>query len=112
MNHARSLHLGSCCRIDCIDHLLQNARIFHQSWKRWHSPVLHAKGLAVVVVFDMCLECYEGELNAEWKIEKLLDFWHFREKLSEQMLDCEPANQFFCSSCDSLHTCIVDPSCK
>jgi hypothetical protein len=49
-----------------MDHLIQNARIFHRSWKHWHSPaVLHAKGLAVMVAFDMHLECCEGELNAE-----------------------------------------------
>jgi hypothetical protein len=47
--------------------------------------VLHGKGLAVVVAYDMNLECCEGKLNPEWKIEKPLDFWHdFREKLSEQ----------------------------
>jgi hypothetical protein len=40
----------------------------------------------------MCLECCEGKLNAEWKIEKPLNFWQFREKLSEQMLEYKPAN--------------------
>jgi hypothetical protein len=34
----------------------------------------------------MYLECCKGKLNAEWKIEKPLDFWHFRKKLTEQML--------------------------
>jgi hypothetical protein len=95
MNHARSLYLGSYFRIDCIDHLIQNARIFYRSWKYWHSPVLHAKGLAVVVAFDMYLECCEGNLNAEWKIEKPFNFWQFREKLSEQMLEYNPANRLY-----------------
>jgi hypothetical protein len=95
MNHARSLYLNSYYRIDCIDHLIQNARIFYRSWKYWHSPVLHGKGLAVVVAFDMYLECCEGKLNPEWKIDKPLNFWQFREKLSEQMLDYNPANRFY-----------------
>jgi hypothetical protein len=43
------------------------------SWKWWYSQVLHAKGLAVVVAFDMHFECREGELDAEWEMEKLLD---------------------------------------
>ena len=81
MNHARTLYLGSYYRIDCIDHLIQNSNLFYQSWKYWHSPVLHGKGLAVVVAFDMYLECCEGKINLEWKIEKPLDFWHFRERL-------------------------------
>ena len=66
--------------------IIQNAEIFYRSWKYWHSPVLHGKALAVVVAYDMYLECCKGKLNAEWKIEKPLDFWHFREKLTEQML--------------------------
>lgn len=95
MNHARSLYLQSYYRIDCIDHLIQNARIFYRSWKYWHSPVLHGKGLAVVVAFDMYLECCEGKLNSEWKIGKPLNFWQFREKLSEQMLDYDPLNRLY-----------------
>jgi hypothetical protein len=29
-------------------------------------PVLHGKALAVVVAYDMYLECCEGKLNLEW----------------------------------------------
>jgi hypothetical protein len=36
------------------------------------------------------LECCKGKLNAEWKIEKPLIFWHFREKLSD--LGYKPAH--------------------
>ena len=58
MNHARShVYLQSYYRIDCVNHLIQNARIFYRSWKFRHSPALPGKGLAVVVVFDMYLEC-------------------------------------------------------
>jgi hypothetical protein len=95
MNHARTLYLGSYYRIDCIDHLIQNSNIFYRSWKYWHSPVLHGKGLAVVVAYDMYLECCEGKINSEWKIEKPLDFWHFRERLSEQMLAYKPAHRMY-----------------
>jgi hypothetical protein len=58
--------------------------------------VLHGKGLAVVVLaYNMYLECCKGKLNPEWKIEKPPDFWHFREKLSEQMLDYKPAHRIY-----------------
>ena len=29
--------------------------------------MLHAKALAVVAAYDMCLECCEGTLNPIWK---------------------------------------------
>jgi hypothetical protein len=93
MNHARTLYLGSYFRIDCIDHLIQNAQMFYRSWKYWHSPVLHGKALAVVVAYDMYIECCEGKLNADWKIQNPMTFWHFREKLSEQMLNYNPAKR-------------------
>jgi hypothetical protein len=83
MNDARTLYLGSYYRIDCINLLIQNSRLFYRSWKYWHSPVLHGKALAVVVAYNMYLECCEGKLNAEWKIEKPFSFWRFREKLLE-----------------------------
>jgi hypothetical protein len=58
------------------------------------SSATWGKGLAVVVVaYNMyLLERCKGKLNPEWKIEKPLDFWHFREKLSEQMLEYKPAH--------------------
>jgi hypothetical protein len=43
----------------------------------------------------MYLECCEGKLNAEWKIEKPMSFWRFREKLSEQMLAYNPINRLY-----------------
>jgi hypothetical protein len=95
MNDARTLYLGSYYRIDCINCLIQNSRIFYCSWKYWYSPVLHGKALAVVGAHGMYLECYEGKLNLEWRIEKPLGFWYFRENLSEQMLAYTPAHRIY-----------------
>jgi hypothetical protein len=91
MNDARELYLGSYSRIDSIDHLIKNARIFYRSWKYWHSPMLHGKGLAVVVAYDLYLEVCEGKLDVAWEIEEPLDFWNFRERLSKQMLEYNPS---------------------
>lgn len=53
--------------------------------------MLHAKALAVVVAYDMYLECSEGLLRAgEWKIEQPCSFHRFREKLSVQMIQYSP----------------------
>ena len=65
-----------------------------RSWKYWHSPMIHAKALAVVVAYDMYLECAEGKMRAgEWKVQKPVDFHQFREKLGKQMLEYDPKDR-------------------
>jgi len=54
--------------------------------------MLHAKALAVVVAYDMCLECCEGTLDPIWKA-KPVDFHTFREKSGKQMLKCNPTER-------------------
>ena len=49
----------------------------------------HAKALAIVVAYDIYLECCEGALGSEWRT-KPVTFWHFRESLSRQMLKYNP----------------------
>jgi hypothetical protein len=93
MNDARMMYLRSYYRIDTIDHLISNCNMFYRSWKYWHSPMIHGKALAVVVAYDMYLECTEGDLEPAWKVEKPMDFWLFREKLSEQMLQYKPTRR-------------------
>ena len=55
--------------------------------------MLHGKKLAVVIAYDLYLECCEGKIEPEWKIEKPVDFHRFREKLGLQMLTYTPANK-------------------
>ena len=86
MNSARNLYLKSYYRIDCMDHMIKNARLFYRSWKYWHSPMLHEKAMAVVVAYDMYLEVAEGTLSNNWKLDDLMDFWWFQEKLANLML--------------------------
>ena len=54
--------------------------------------MLHAKAMAVVVAYDIYLECSKGKLSAEWKVEKPFDFYQFREKLAIQMLEYSSKN--------------------
>ena len=93
MNAARELYLKTYSRIDSIDHLIKNCRLKYRSWKYWHSPMLHATALAIVVAYDMYLEVAEGELDADWKLEYPVDFWTFRDVLSVQMLEYDPKNR-------------------
>jgi hypothetical protein len=56
--------------------------------------MIHGKAFTVVVAYDMYLECTEGDLEPAWKVEKPMDSWLFREKLSEQMLQYKPTQHF------------------
>ena len=86
MNDARSVYLGTYFKIDLMDHLIKNCRIFYQSWKYWNSQMLESKDLMIVVAYDIYNECAEGGLKIEWKIEHPIEFCTFRDMLSKQML--------------------------
>ncbi len=87
---ARDLYLQTYGQIDTIDHQIQNCGLFYRTKKYWHSPMLHGKAFAIVIAYDMYLECAEGHLDELWKVDKPVDFWTFREKLSFGMLQCSP----------------------
>ena len=92
-NMARHLYLKSYSRIDSMDHLIKICNLKYQTWKYWHSPVNQAKGMAIVVTYDIYKECCEGELSCEWKIEQPVDFFTFRDILSKQMCEYDSKNQ-------------------
>jgi len=52
--------------------------------------MIHGKAMAVVVAYDMYLECCEGNVDPAWKVEKPVDFFGFREQLALQMLQYTP----------------------
>ena len=97
MNEAREMYLKSYFKIDLVDHLIKNTKIFYRTWKYWHSAMLHAKALAIVTAFDIYKECSEGNLSRDWKMEvdTMLDFWQFCEKLSLKMLEYDPVNRVY-----------------
>ena len=86
-NEFRDLYLGIFYKVDCIYHLIHKCHISYQILKYWHSPMLHAKYLAVVTDYDMYLECDEGGKEEEWKVEKPTTFWEFCEKFSDNILN-------------------------
>ena len=65
---------GSYFQIDCIDHHIQNTNMFYCSWKYWHSPMTHGKAMAVVVAYNIYLECTEGKLDEDWAVAKHMLF--------------------------------------
>ena len=64
-----------------------------RSWKCWHEPMNHAKCLGIVTAHDTCLEAAEGNLNADWKVAKPVDFHRFREILGMQVMKCDPRHR-------------------
>ena len=56
MNEACQLYLGTYSRIDSIDCLIKNFCMKYRCWNYWHSPMLHAMSLSVVVAYDTYLE--------------------------------------------------------
>jgi len=103
MNESRQLHLSTCGKIDKIDHMIKNCNMHHRSWKCWHAPMNHAKALATVCACDFYLECSEGNLEADWKVDAV-DFFRFREKLGMQMLKCDPRRRL-CPGDEKFRVC-------
>ena len=77
MNDGRRLYLSTYFRIDVADHLLKNAAIFYRTWKYWHAPKNHAFAMIIVLVYDIYLECAEGEINREWMVDEKKDYPSF-----------------------------------
>ena len=55
----------------------------------------HAKALGIATAYDMHIECAEGNLNPDWKLDKPVDFHRFREKLGMQMLKYDPRERMY-----------------
>ena len=92
MNQAWELYVGTYSRIDSINHLVKNCSLKYQIWKYWHSPMLHATALAIVIAYNMYLEVTEGKLDSNLRIVYPVDFWTFWDVLSIYMLGYDPKN--------------------
>ena len=57
--------------------------------------MIHGKGAGITVAFDIYKELAEGRVKKAWKIDKLVDFYRFREKLSRQSLTYCPRNRCY-----------------
>ena len=82
-------------KIDYIDQLIQKSKMNCRTRKYWHSPMIHYKGLAIVVAYDMYLECAEGDLNKSWNIREPMTFWEFIEILSDKILAYNPTSRTY-----------------
>jgi len=87
--------LSNYFRVDVMDHMIKNANVTYRSWKYWHGAMLHAKGMAIVVAYDMYLEVCEGKLNEDWANADPVSFHTFREQLSAQMLAYDPRKRLY-----------------
>jgi hypothetical protein len=100
MNEACQLYLASYGRIDTIDSLIKNCRMFYVSWKYWHACKLHVQALGLVVAYDMYKEAVEegfaafGFDSKEQAIKNcMLDFHSFRFQLAMQGLCYNPKDR-------------------
>ena len=48
---------------DRMDHLIQKTKQFYKTWKYWHAPMLHAKELAILILYDFYSELFEGGVD-------------------------------------------------
>ena len=74
MNDARELYLRTYGIIDSLDHLIKNCEMHYRSWKYWHSAMLRAKAMAVVVAYDMYVWSVAKESYTrcgKWKSQSL-----------------------------------------
>ena len=78
MNEERQLYLNMYFNIECINHLIQNKTITYQNCKYCNSLMTHMKGLTVVVVYDLYLECAEG------RVEHIMEYYRTYEILGVQ----------------------------
>ncbi len=77
---ARATYLGHYYGVDNVNHMIKNAKIRYTTWKYWHAPFLHALSIAVIVAYNMYVECCEGGLDkrrfiAEKDCLSFIDFW-------------------------------------
>ena len=110
MNEGRDLYLRTHGVIDRMDHLIKNCCMKYRTWKCWHKAMIHAKAMAVVIAYDMYLECCVGALNADWK-QKPVCFYRFRERLAKQMLTYNPTDRLYAGD-EKLRACTQQKKCK
>ncbi len=80
-----------------MDHMIKNVRIRYTTWRYWHAPFLHALSMAVIASYDMYIECCQGGLDPEWKVDEKsrMSFRDFRLRLLEQMLTYDPKDEAY-----------------
>ena len=57
--------------------------------------MLHGKKIGGTIAYDVYRECAEGDLDKDWKLDKVVDFYRFREKLASQQLTYDPSNRHY-----------------
>lgn len=85
MNEARQLYLKLYGTVDRIDQMLKEWGINYITWRWWHAPMRHGKGLALSMAYQMYSECAAGDLNPLWKVDKPMRPPEFAQRIAEQM---------------------------
>lgn len=100
MNDACQLYLKTYGRVDTMDSLVKNCKVYYHSWKHWHAAKNHGLFIGVVAAYNMYKEvmqeaCGEWEIDSDMAKRKFLNFQEFRERLSDQGLWCDPKKRVY-----------------
>ena len=95
MNHSRRIYLATHFWIDVLDGRIKKNHILYRFWKYWHSPINHFLVITIASAYYIYLECCEGLLCADWKVENPVKYQTFREILSSQMLSYNPVQNIY-----------------
>ena len=74
-NKGRNIYLGSYGYVDTINQMIQKAAIKCRSHKYWFPAKLHGDAMGLAAVYGLYLECAEGKLQGDWKVDKPVSFW-------------------------------------
>ena len=89
-NEGRSIYLGSYGYVDRIDQMIRKSAIKCRSNKYWFPAKLHGDAMGLTASYGIYLECAEGGLREEWKVEKPVSPWEFQRRCSIQMIQYDP----------------------
>ena len=98
MTDSRQLCLSSHGRIDASDAQVRKYSLNYVSWKYWHSFKLHCDALALVMAYDMHIECATEEdprecfgMCNEDKLD-IINFHDFRTRVALTGLNHDATN--------------------
>ena len=81
---------------------MKNLKLSYLSWKYWHAPMILVKAFAILTAYDMYVECCEGNLDPDWKVENqdIMSLHDFHQELSGQMLHYHPSRHLYSGDCN------------
>jgi hypothetical protein len=87
MNEGRETYLKNYSAVDKIDQALKEWMLYYVTWRWWHAPTRHGKAIGKCMGYQLYMQCAEGGVDPDWKVDKPMTAPEYRRKLARQM--CE-----------------------